>query len=83
MHHTFTFGRGLAPDPAGELTIDASHADTLIGWGGDTLPIFHSTRRLRRLDVFAPLDNFLRAPLSMGLYGYCHLPSLGNAGCST
>ena len=32
----FVFGRGTAPDPAGEAH-DAS-PDPLVGWGGDTPP---------------------------------------------
>ena len=53
--------RGSAPDPAGR-THDAP-PDPLVGWGGGyPLPIPHSPRRIRRLDLGVP--NFISRKLA-------------------
>jgi len=48
----FVFGRGSAPDPAGEAY--DSPSDPLVGWGRRyPLPILLPTLRLRRLELCA------------------------------
>ena len=57
----FVFGRGSVPDPTGGAH-DAP-PDSLVGWGGGyPLPIPHSPRRLRRLDLGVP--NFISRKLA-------------------
>jgi len=74
----FVFGRGTAPDPAGEAH-DAS-PDPLVGWGGDTpspfpnllTPSASRSRRLRRLDL-APSARGRQPPSNLNF----PLPMLG------